>query len=167
MFFGLFVGHPDAPFDALPGDVVVSHFPFKKFKIILLATAKLMPTHYTTDYSHAITLPPATAPDAQSKAVFRYHMQGKPAAICLRQFQNSVTMLEKMLWEKALLEVTEPTLIEFINERIKELGDVTLTSVESGTDQRSIRILSDGKPPSPQSPPQQPVFVRRTGRWED
>jgi hypothetical protein len=169
MFFGLFVGHPDTPFEALPNDVVVSHFPFKKFKIIILATAKLMPVHYTTDYSHAITLAPEMVHDAQSKAVFRYQMQGKSAAICLRQFHNSVTMLEKMLWEKALLEpgLTEPHIVEFIKDRINELSYVTTTSLELGTGQQSIRMLGDGKPPSHQSKPRPPEFFRRRGRWED
>jgi hypothetical protein len=67
-----------------------------------------------------------------------------------------------------MTEVTEPELIEFVNERIRDLeGQFTVTPVTKDTDQRSVHMLSDGKPPSPQSPELPPQFVRRVGRWED
>jgi hypothetical protein len=165
-FFGVFLGHPDTPFD-IPSDdrVVVNHFYFKKFKIILLATVMQIPSHYTTDYSHAVTFRPQSVSDPQSQEVMRYQMQGKPAAICLQQFNNSVKMLAKILWERALLELTEPDLIIYVKEKIAEI-DVTLTPVGLGIGPRLVHMLSDGKPPNPQSP-QPPAFVRRTGQFED
>jgi hypothetical protein len=167
LFIGVFLGHPDTPFDASHDDVVVSHFPFKEFKVIILSTGKLIPVHYTTDYAHAVTFPPETLPDVNSQAILRTHMQGKTPDICIRQFLNSVRMLEKMLWQKGLLEVTEPHLVKFIKEKISELDNFTMEPSGLGIGLRSTHRLSDGKSPNPQSPPQPPEFVRRLGRPED
>jgi hypothetical protein len=54
-FFGIFLCHPETKFDASAPGIVVSLFPFKEFKIVILATALLMPTHYTSDFAHAVT----------------------------------------------------------------------------------------------------------------
>lgn len=167
LFISVFVGHPDTPFDVSSDDAVASHFPFKEFKIIILSTAKLIPVHYTTDYSHAVTFPPETLPDVRLQFILRAHMQGKPPDICIRQFLNSVTMLEKMLWEKGLLEVTEPHLIEFIKEKISELDNFTMEPSGLGTGPRAVHTLSDGKPPNSRSPTRPPEFSRRIGRLED
>jgi hypothetical protein len=167
LFFGLFIGHPDSTFDASAADVFVAQFPFKECKIVILMSAFLMPAHYTSEFAHAVTLPPETAPDEVTRATLRYQMQGKSAGICVRQFRNAVKLLSKRLWEKALTEVTEPELIEFINDKIRETGDVTMTPVEEDTGPQSIHMLSDGTPLNPQSPPQPPESVQRKGQPED
>jgi hypothetical protein len=167
LFIGVFIGHPDTPFHASNDGIVVSHFPFKEFKVIILSTARIMPVHYSTDYAHAVTFPPETFPDTKSQVILRTHMQGKSPDICTRQFFNSVRVLEKMLWEKGLLEVTEPHFIEFIKQRIAEIDDFTLGPSGLDTGPRSTHTLSDEKSPNPQSAPLPPEFSRRIGRIED
>lgn len=167
LFFGILVGHRDTPFDISNDDVVVSHFPFREFKVIILSTAKLIPVHFSTEYAHAVTFPPETFSDIKSQAILRSHMQGKSPDICVRQFLNTVRMLESRLWEKALLEVTEPQLIEFVQEKIKALDGFTMEPSGLDTAPRSVYTLSDGKPPNPQSELRPPGFVRQIGRLED
>jgi hypothetical protein len=48
------------------------------------------------------------------------------------------------MWERGLFELTDPTLIEFVKEKIREIGDVTLTPLEQDAIPQSACMLSDG-----------------------
>jgi hypothetical protein len=149
MFFGLLIGHPEVAFDASASGIVVSHFPFRRFKIILLTSILMMPSHHSTQYTHAVTLPPEQPMLGMSQETLRYQMTGKSPEICMEQYQNSVKTLVKNFWELVLPELTDPDAINYAKEQIELVNDVTLTALERGTNPLSIHMLTSGKPPNP------------------
>lgn len=148
MFFGILIGHPDVIFDASASGVVVGHFPFSRFKIILLTSIVMMPSHYSTQYTHAVTLPPEQPMLGMSQETLRYQMTGKSPEICMVQYQNSVKTLVKNFWEMILPELTDPEAINYAKEQIELVSDVALTALSPGTNPLSIHILTSGKSPN-------------------
>lgn len=149
MLFGVLIGHPETIFDASASGIVVSHFPFQRFKIILLTSIIMMPSHWTTQYTHAVTLPPETPTQGMSPEVLRYQMAGKSPDICIAQYQNSLKTLVRNFWIAVLPELTRPELIEYAKEQIELVSDVNLVELEGGTNPLSIHMLTSGKPPNP------------------
>jgi len=149
MLFGVLIGHPDTKFDATASGIVVNHFPFKQFKIILLESIVMMPSHSTSQYTHAVTLPPEEATYGMSTEHLRYQMAGKSPDICIVQYQNSVKTLVRNFWIAVLPELTRPELIEYAKEQIALVSDVSLVALEGGTNPLSIQMLTSGKPPNP------------------
>jgi hypothetical protein len=150
MFFGVFIGHNDTPFDVRPQDIVVSHFPFARFKIILFTSLAPMPSHWTTSYAHAVTLPPEKPPTGMTADTLRYHMTGKSPEICIEQYRNSVKTLVRGFWLTVLPELTRPELIQYAHEQIAQVSDVNLVALEPGTNPLSIHMLTSGTPPKSQ-----------------
>jgi hypothetical protein len=150
MFFGILLGHPDTPFDVKMNDVVVSHFPFSRFKIVLLTSIAMIPSHWTTSYAHAVTLPLENAPAGITPDTMRYQMTGKGPEICLVQYMNSIKTLVHGFWHMVLPELTRPELIQYAHEQIAKVSDVTLVALEAGTNPLSIHMLTSGKPPTSQ-----------------
>jgi hypothetical protein len=109
----------------------------------------MMPSHWTTQYTHAVTLPPETAMPGMSPEVLRYQMAGKSPDICIVQYQNSVKTLVRNFWIAVLPELTRPELIEYAKEQIELVSDVSLVALEGGTNPLSIHMLTSGKPPNP------------------
>src|SRR5215831_13113638 len=66
LFHAIFVGHPDTVFDASDPDVVAAPFPFKNFKIVVMASLGRIPSHRTTEFLHSVTMPPETKLDEQA-----------------------------------------------------------------------------------------------------
>lgn len=148
LYFAVFLGHPDSVFDARSDGIVVSHFPFREFKIVILMSLDGWPSHSSTHYTTAVTVAPEITEDDATKAVLRSHMAGKSPEICLHQYLNSLKTLIRLYWEAVLPELDNPELIKLAHEKIAEVSDVELTEVKLGTETLSTHMLSGGKPPN-------------------
>lgn len=148
LYFAVFLGHPDAPFEARTDGVVVSHFRFRSFKLLVLASLDAVPSHYSTHYATAVTFPPEVSKQNEIQDALRFQMTGRPPEACLHQYVNSVKLLTRLYWETAIQELDDPALIQFARERIAEVSDVEMTAIELGTGLTPTHMLSGGKPPN-------------------
>ena len=150
LFIGLFIGHPDAKFEAADDEIIISPFNFRNFQIVVMASLFSIPSWHTTEFLHALTTRPELARHEQQEKLLRYLMIGKPSLICLQQYRNSVSWLAKHFLEQMLPQVQNSDVAMAIKQRIKELGRVSLTEQELGMVGRSIHMLENVKLPNSQ-----------------
>jgi hypothetical protein len=152
LFYAIFVGHPDVPFDATDPDIVVSAFPFKTFKLIVMASLYQLPSHHTTEFLHSITMPPETKINQQ--ALSRFLMTGRSPEVCLQQYRNSVKLLVSRFLRMILETESDlsPKGIENIQRELEKISLVGLTPLGVAQDQSAIYMLTSGPLPNSRSP---------------
>jgi hypothetical protein len=160
----VFVGSPESEFDATDESIVITSFPFRKFKIVLMASLYALPSHHTTEMLHALTLPPEAAKEQE---VRRFLMQGRSPEVCLEQYRNSVTLLARRFLNVILeTEKLDPETVEMIRADLAKIGEVGLTDIELGPDQPKVHMLTSGPPPILRSIALHAGFLRQKGKPE-
>jgi hypothetical protein len=165
LMHALFVGSPESEFDARDESIVINPWTFKKFKVVVMASLYMLPSHHTTEMLHALTLPPETA--NQQEAVRRFLMQGRSPDICLQQYRNSVKLLARRFLEMILkTEDLDPRTVEMIQGDLAKIGEIGLTDIELGPDRPKVHMLTSAPPPILRSVALHSGFLRAKGKPE-
>jgi hypothetical protein len=166
LMHAIFVGSPESKFDARDEKIVINSWTFKKFKIVVMASLYMLPSHHTTEMLHALTLPPETA--KQQEAVSRFLMQGRSPDVCLEQYRNSVKLLTRRFLEMILKTENDlnPRTVEMIRDDLAKIGEVGLADIELGPGRPRVHMLTSGPLPILQSIALHPEFLRARGKPE-
>lgn len=165
LMHAVFVGSADSEFDARDENIVINSWTFEKFKIVVMASLYMLPSHHTTEMLHALTLPPETA--KQQEEVRRFLMQGRSPEVCLEQYRNSVKLLARRFLNMILeTEKLDPKTVEMIRNDLAKIGEVGLTDIELESGRPRVHMLTSGAPPVLRSIALHAGFLRQKGRPE-
>jgi hypothetical protein len=165
LIHAIFVGSPESEFDIKDESIVITSWTFIKFKIVVMASLYMLPSHHTTETLHSLTLPPEAA--EQQKEMRRFLMQGRSPEVCLQQYRNSVKLLAHRFLNMILeTEKLDPQTVEMIRGDLAKIGEVGLTDIELGPNRPRVHMLTSGPPPILRSVALHAGFLRRKGRPE-
>lgn len=133
LFYGMIIGPREIPFVASHPEVTPTVKHFQSFTVIVPTSICAMPSHYTSEFAHLMTLDPATATNPFDEALLRQFMRGKTAEKTLIQYANCTYDLTARFLKKMLPTLTSRDSIENVLADIAELERkiVPIFSVET------------------------------------